>query len=67
MLLKLLVDAFPFITEFPVSYYEGKKIINDFGLGYETIHACPNNCILYWGELSGEHNAQNVILQGTRR
>ncbi|KAL6547459.1 hypothetical protein OROMI_023180 [Orobanche minor] len=52
MLLELLADAFPHIAEFPSSYYEGKKIIKDLGLGYEKIDACPNNCILYWGENS---------------
>ncbi|XP_056685802.1 uncharacterized protein [Spinacia oleracea] len=48
-LLELLIDAFPQIKEFPSSYYEGKKIVNDLGLGYEKIDAYPNNCILYWG------------------
>ncbi|XP_021863694.2 uncharacterized protein [Spinacia oleracea] len=47
-LLELLIDAFQ-IKEFPSSYYEGKKTVNDLGLGYEKIDACPNNCILYWG------------------
>ncbi|XP_056698150.1 uncharacterized protein [Spinacia oleracea] len=49
-LLKLLLDAFPNIKEFPSSYYEGMKILNDLGLGYEKIHAYPNDCMLYWGE-----------------
>ncbi|XP_021853263.2 uncharacterized protein [Spinacia oleracea] len=48
-LLELLIDAFPQNKEFSSSYYEGKKIVNDLGLGYEKIDACPNNCILYWG------------------
>lgn len=26
----------------------------DLGLGYENIHACPNNCTLYWGEIENE-------------
>ncbi|XP_021750776.1 uncharacterized protein LOC110716190 [Chenopodium quinoa] len=49
---ELLLDAFPIIKEFPSSYYEGMKVINDLGLGYEKIHACPNDCMLYWGEFS---------------
>lgn len=52
MLISLLGDAFPQIMEFPSSYYEAKKMINNLGLGYEKIDACPNDCILYWGELS---------------
>ncbi|XP_056698305.1 uncharacterized protein [Spinacia oleracea] len=51
-LLELLLDAFPNIKEFPSSYYEGMKIMNDLGLGYEKIHACPNDCMLYWGEFA---------------
>ncbi|XP_021717375.1 uncharacterized protein LOC110685200 [Chenopodium quinoa] len=30
------------------------KIIKDLGLGYEKIHACPNDCMLYWGEFADE-------------
>ncbi|XP_039138748.1 uncharacterized protein LOC120276078 [Dioscorea cayenensis subsp. rotundata] len=30
---------------------ESKKIIKDLGLGYEKIHSCPNDCMIYW-----EHN-----------
>ncbi|XP_074300446.1 uncharacterized protein LOC141631709 [Silene latifolia] len=51
-LLELLLQAFPQVKEFPSSFYEGKKIINDLGLGYEKIHACPSNCMLFWGENS---------------
>ncbi|XP_056695364.1 uncharacterized protein [Spinacia oleracea] len=50
MLLKLILDAFPQILDFPFSYYYSKKMIKDSGLGYEKIDACPNNCMLYWGE-----------------
>ncbi|WCJ31109.1 hypothetical protein M5689_012622 [Euphorbia peplus] len=50
MLLELLKDAFPCDNTVPSSYYESKKIIKDLGLGYEKIDACPNDCILYWGD-----------------
>ncbi|XP_056688566.1 uncharacterized protein [Spinacia oleracea] len=50
MLLKLILDAFPQILDFPSSFYYSKKMIKDLGLGYEKIDACPNNCMLYWGE-----------------
>ncbi|XP_057518337.1 uncharacterized protein LOC130799249 [Amaranthus tricolor] len=26
----------------------------DLGLGYEKIHACPNDCTLYWSEMAGK-------------
>ncbi|CAN4101380.1 unnamed protein product [Withania somnifera] len=32
----------------PDSFYEGKKVLPDLGLGYTKINACQNNCILYW-------------------
>ncbi|XP_048489841.1 uncharacterized protein LOC125491800 [Beta vulgaris subsp. vulgaris] len=57
-LLELLIDAFPQIMEFPSSYYEGKKVIKDLGLGYEKIDAYPNNCMLYWGDLAEKDECQ---------
>ncbi|KAI9111224.1 hypothetical protein K1719_017835 [Acacia pycnantha] len=44
-----LRDAFP-DADIPSSFYEAKKIINRLGLNYEKIDACPNDCMLYWGE-----------------
>ncbi|KAI9112944.1 hypothetical protein K1719_016058 [Acacia pycnantha] len=49
MFLELLQDAFP-DTDIPSSFYEAKKIINRLGLNYKKIDACPNDCMLYWGE-----------------
>ncbi|RHN45055.1 hypothetical protein MtrunA17_Chr7g0226101 [Medicago truncatula] len=46
MLLDLLRDALPEGNILPNSYYE-TKMISGLGLGYEKIHACPNDCILY--------------------
>jgi hypothetical protein len=48
MLLDLLRDALPEGNVLPKSYYETKKMISGLGLGYEKIHACPNDCVLYW-------------------
>lgn len=50
MLLEYLRDAFTHLTLLPSTTYEAKKLTTDLGLGYEKIHACPNDCILYWGE-----------------
>ena len=41
MLLQVLQDLLP---------SDAKKIIKDLGLGYEKIHACPNDCMLFWKE-----------------
>ena len=34
----------------PESPYAAKHWIKSLGLHYETIHACHNDCILYWGK-----------------
>lgn len=50
MLLELLKEALPEGAKLPSQYYETKKIINKLGLGYEKIHACPNDCMLFYGD-----------------
>ena len=47
MILELLHDAFE-NAKIPSSFYEAKKTISKLGLNYEKIHACLNNCMLYW-------------------
>ena len=47
MLLELLKDSFPEGNLLPSSYYEAKKLLADIGLGYQSIHACKNDCILF--------------------
>ncbi|GJT71743.1 reverse transcriptase domain-containing protein [Tanacetum coccineum] len=34
----------------PPSYYAIKKTFKTIGLGYESIHACVNDCFLFWGD-----------------
>jgi hypothetical protein len=46
VILKLLSLAFPQCCV-PASYKEAKKLIKVLGLGYESIHVCPNNCVLF--------------------
>ena len=53
MILELLNDEFD-TAKIPSSFYEAKKIISKLGLNYEKIHACPNNCMLYWGNREDE-------------
>jgi hypothetical protein len=45
-ILKLLSLSFPQCC-LPSSYNEAKKLIRVLGLGYESIHVCPNNCVLF--------------------
>ncbi|XP_024642214.1 uncharacterized protein [Medicago truncatula] len=49
MILELLKDAFEFAS-IPSSFYEAKKTITKLGMNYVKIPACPNDCMLYWGE-----------------
>jgi hypothetical protein len=46
-ILKLLTDAFPEFNTLPKSYYEAKTLLRELGLGYESIHVCCNNCVLF--------------------
>ena len=31
-------------------FYRAKKMVNDLGLQYKKIDACPNHCMLYYKE-----------------
>jgi hypothetical protein len=48
-LLVLLSDAFP-SCNVPRSCEEVHKYIRELGQGYESIHVCKNNCVLFWGD-----------------
>ena len=56
MLLKLLNDVFPESTCLPPSYYEAKKVVKESDLGYEKIHSCPKDCMLYRGENANQES-----------
>ncbi|XP_042958047.1 uncharacterized protein LOC122293557 [Carya illinoinensis] len=47
MLLNLLRSAFP-DAELPHSYEESRSLERGLGMNYHKIHACPNDCILFW-------------------
>ena len=46
-LLETLQDMLPTGHKLPKSTYYAKKLMCPFGLEYEKIDACPNDCILY--------------------
>ncbi|XP_026413256.1 uncharacterized protein LOC113309041 isoform X2 [Papaver somniferum] len=54
MHLELLKKAFPKNNNIPSSYYEAKRMLKGLGLGYESIHACKNDCALFWKEYEKE-------------
>jgi hypothetical protein len=54
VMLKLLVDAFLEHNTLPKSYSEAKSMLKELGLGYESIHVCYNNCVLFRGKEYGK-------------
>ncbi|XP_019051849.1 PREDICTED: uncharacterized protein LOC104589233 isoform X2 [Nelumbo nucifera] len=50
VLLELLKEVLPEGEVLPNSYFETRKIIRELGFDYKKIHACPNDCMLYWKE-----------------
>jgi hypothetical protein len=49
--MKLLSSEFPNCS-IPATYEEAKRLIRALGLGYNSIHVCPNNCVLFRKELA---------------
>ncbi|XP_074347298.1 uncharacterized protein LOC141686143 [Apium graveolens] len=50
--LLLIGDLLPEGNNIPSSFSEAKKTLCALGMGYEKIHACPNNCLLYRGQIN---------------
>ncbi|KAG8472230.1 hypothetical protein CXB51_034470 [Gossypium anomalum] len=63
MLLEFLREMFPF-AKIPQSCQDMKRLIKDLGLGYDKIHSCPNDCMLYWGD---QKNQQSCHVCGKSR
>ncbi|XP_063936886.1 uncharacterized protein LOC108207459 isoform X1 [Daucus carota subsp. sativus] len=57
-ILELIKDAFP-EANIPLSFKAAKNTIKDLGLDYQKIHACPNNCMLFWAENEKEEACKN--------
>ena len=50
MLLELFKEALPTDNTLPRNFYEAKKLKRGLGFDYNVIHACKNDCILFWRE-----------------
>ena len=61
MVIDLIKKALPDGKSLPRSYYEAKQFKKDMGFSYELIHACENDCVLFWKEYAD--HAQNAKLQ----
>ncbi|XP_063939737.1 uncharacterized protein LOC135148446 [Daucus carota subsp. sativus] len=53
-ILELIKEAFP-ESNLPPSFSAAKGMIKELGLDYEKIHACPNDCMLYWAKNKDEN------------
>ncbi|XP_074327411.1 uncharacterized protein LOC141665331 [Apium graveolens] len=49
-LLLLLGDVFPEGHKLPFKYYGVQKMVKKLNLGYEKIHACENDCMLFYSD-----------------
>ncbi|CAM8877247.1 unnamed protein product [Rhodiola kirilowii] len=48
--LQITKQILPPDNNYPSCYKDVKKVLKNLGLGYETIHACEQGCILYYKE-----------------
>ena len=46
-MMALFTEMLPKDNELPSSMQKAMKTLSLFGMGYEKIYACPNDCILY--------------------
>ncbi|XP_035546633.1 uncharacterized protein LOC118348663 [Juglans regia] len=61
MLLDLLRSAFPNAL-LPQSYEESRSLERGLGFKYHKIHACPNNCILFWKENAALNECPHLFM-----
>jgi hypothetical protein len=50
----------------PKHYDEALSIIQKLGLGYVSIHVCPNNCVLFRKDFAKHKNCQDAMPLGGR-
>jgi hypothetical protein len=46
-IVKLLAKTFPECNTLPKSYIKAKNLLKELDLGYDSIHVCFNNCVLF--------------------
>ncbi|KAJ7963951.1 Transposon protein, putative, CACTA, En/Spm sub-class [Quillaja saponaria] len=49
-LISIIKGMLPKDDKLPENFYRSKQMVKKLGLGYEKIHVCPNDCMLYYGE-----------------
>jgi hypothetical protein len=58
-MMNLISSGYP-KSELPNSYDEAKKYLRELGLGYENIHVCKNNCVLFRDSKTSKYAELNV-------
>lgn len=53
-LMGILKRMLPKNNHIPETHYLANKVLKDLGLGYEKIHACKNDCVLFYKEHQGK-------------
>jgi hypothetical protein len=53
-LLNLISDVLPENHKMPKDMYQSKKLLSGFGMDYEKINVCDNNCMLFWKDTASE-------------
>lgn len=56
--LKFVKGLLPKENNFPTNYREVKKDLKQLGMGYKTIHACVNGCMLFYKEYSEDEDCR---------
>ena len=49
-LFSVLANTYPKDNKVPANTYRAKKLIRPVAMKLRKFNACPNHCILYWGE-----------------
>lgn len=49
-LLSLIAEVLPDDHTLPLKYYHIKKMVKKLNLGYDKIHVCENDCMLFYGD-----------------
>ncbi|XP_042946110.1 uncharacterized protein LOC122279492 [Carya illinoinensis] len=63
-LLEFVNELLPPRASLPKNACEAKKYMNELGLGYEKILACPNGCMLFWKD---NENLETFVVCGASK
>ena len=60
-ILLLVGSMLPEGNTFPSSFSEAKKSLCALGMEYEKIHVCPNDCLIYRGEIDEDETRCRIL------